>query len=420
MGDLDALVRPVLEVKSRLGLFEHPYGQPSPRDAVSAAQDAKTLARVAAQRAAVLLKNADELLPLRREALRRIAVVGPLAASQQDTLGPWTMDADRNAAVSLLDGIRAKVPAVRISYAPGVQISRQIPSMFDQFYHLPVAEPWGAERATAEFDAAIKAARQSDVVIAVLGEAYNMSGESASRATLRLPGRQQALLEALAATKKPIVLVLLNGRPLDIGWAADNVPAILEAWYPGTEGGHAVADLLFGDATPGGKLPLTWPRDVGQIPIYYAHHVTMRADESERRTWDIAGGPLFPFGYGLSYTRFAVQDLRVAKPSIARGQTLEVAVDVRNAGARAGEEVVQLYIHQQSGSTARPIRELKGFRRVALAAGETRTVSFTLGPEDLSYWSTAERQRVQEAATFDVWAGADSTATLHGEFVVTP
>ncbi len=219
------------------------------------------------------------------------------------------------------------------------------------------------------------------------------------------------------------MLVLLNGRPLSVNWAAENVPAILEAWQPGTEGGNAVADVLFGDAVPGGKLPVTFPRSAGHAPLYYARNLTHSPEGSRMynvRYWDGAPAPLYPFGYGLSYTSFSIANLKVATPQVKAGAPATVTVDVTNTGAVAGDEVVQLYIHQKSGSDSRPARELKGFRRVGLKPGERQAVTFSLGPDELRYWSAAQRKWVQEEAAFDVWVGADSTATLHADLQVVP
>jgi beta-glucosidase len=248
-----------------------------------------------------------------------------------------------------------------------------------------------------------------------LGEHEEMSGEAASQSTIDLPGRQLELLKAIAALGKPVVLVLINGRPLEISWAASNIPAILEAWHPGSEGGNAVADVLYGDATPGGKLPVTWPRSAAQIPIYYAHNITQEPETKKNftsRYWDIPSSPLYPFGHGLSYTTFSFSNLRVSKPEVKVGESTEVLVDVENTGPRAGEEVAQLYIHQRYGSASRPVRELKGFERVALAPGAKRTVRFTLSKAELTYWSGAAKKWVQEPAVFDLWVGADSRAPL--------
>jgi beta-glucosidase len=250
-----------------------------------------------------------------------------------------------------------------------------------------------------------------------------MSGEAASRASHDLPGRQEELLKAVVALGKPVVLVLLNGRPLSIGWAAGNVPAILEAWQPGTEGGNAVADVLFGDASPGGKLPVTFPRSAGHAPLYYARNLTHSPEGSRMynvRYWDLPPTPLFPFGYGLSYTTFSFSNLKVGSPQVRVGAAATVTVDVTNTGTVAGDEVAQLYVHQRAGSDSRPGRELKGFRRLSLGPGETQAVTFTLGPEELRYWSTSQGKWVQDAAAFDVWVGSDSNATLHANLEVLP
>ncbi len=247
-----------------------------------------------------------------------------------------------------------------------------------------------------------------------------MSGERASRSTLALPGRQQELLEAAVATGKPVVLVLLNGRPLDIAWASQHVPAILEAWYPGTEGGNAIADLLTGDATPGGKLPVTWPRSVGQVPIYYSQNLTQIPNETDTRYWDGSSAPLYPFGYGLSYASFQLSNLKVDASSMHREESLTAAIDVQNTAAVAGDEVVQLYTHQRAGSASRPRRELKGFARVHLAAGEKRTVRLTLHASELGFWNPQTHQWALEPGVFDLWMGEDSTAAEHVTFSVAP
>ena len=231
--------------------------------------------------------------------------------------------------------------------------------------------------------------------------------------------KKSSLLEAVATTGKPVVLVLLNGRPLNIKWAAAHVPAILEAWYPGTQGGNAVANLLFGDAVPGGKLPITWPRNVGQVPIFYAHNTTQAPENQGKRYWEEESTPLYPFGYGLSYSTFRFSNLKLSQSQIKAGETIEVTFDVENTGNSTADEVAQLYIHQQSGSASRPVRELKGFERITLPAHEHKTVHMSLGKEELSYWSTSKKDWVTEQATFDVWVGGDSTAPLHSNFVVT-
>ena len=247
-----------------------------------------------------------------------------------------------------------------------------------------------------------------------------MSGESASRSTLELPGAQGDLLEAVVATGKPIVLLLMCARPLDLRWAVENVPTILQVWYPGTRGGEAVANLLYGDATPGGKLPYTWPRHVGQIPMIYAHRKSHAPESEGKRYWNEESEPLFSFGHGLSYSTFAFSNLKLDRQAMKVGETLTVFVDVTNTGKVPADEVAQLYIHQRYGSTSRPVRELKGFERITLAPGETKTLGFELGPRELRYWNTPARDWVQEQAVFDVWAGADSRASLHASFEVRP
>ena len=422
MARIDDAVRRVLAVKVRLGLFEKPYADESRVASVLADPAHRALARLAAQRSMVLLRNEKKLLPLART-VSSLAVIGPLADSKADTEGSWMVFGHVPAAVTVLDGLRTKLPGAKIAHAPGPEIRRQVPSMFDMFLPGPKPKPQTPQEADAAFQQAIETARGADVVIAVLGELAHMSGEDASRASLDLPGRQEELLKAVVGLGKPVVLVLLNGRPLSVNWAAENVPAILEAWEPGTEGGNAVADVLFGDANPGGKLPVTFPRAASHAPLYYSRNLTHQPEGSPRyksRYWDGPTTPLYPFGYGLSYTTFAFSNLLVAAGPVEVGATATVSVDVANTGSVAGDEVVQLYVHQRAGSDSRPVRELKGFRRVGLKPGETETVTFPLGPDELRYWSTGQRKWVQEPAAFDVWVGADSTASLHAELQVVP
>ena len=421
-GDIDAAVRRVLEAKVRLGLFESPYADETLLATVLSDPSHRAEARRAAQRSMVLLRNEGGALPLART-VKSLAVIGPLADSKADTEGSWMVFGHVPAAVTVLEGMRAKLPAASIAYAKGPAIRRDIPSFFDDIIPGPKAPPETPAESEAAFQKAIETARDAEVVVMVLGELGNMSGEAASRASLDLPGRQEELLKAVVALGKPIVLVLINGRPLSINWAAEHVPAILEAWQPGTEGGHAVADVLFGDANPGGKLPVTFPRRGAHAPLYYARHLTFQPEGSRMhrsRYWDGPPTPLYPFGHGLSYTTFAFSNLRLAQAQVKVGEVATVSVDVANTGALAGDEVVQLYVHQRAGSDSRPMRELKGFRRVGLKPGEKQTVTFPLGPDELRYWSTAERKWVQEAEAFDVWVGADSTATLHADLQVTP
>jgi beta-glucosidase len=412
--------RAILGMKVRLGLFEHPYVDEARAARVLASPEHRTAARVAAERSAVLLRNEGRLLPLGKTAYAKIAVVGPLADSQVDTLGSWAFNEDLTETVTVLAGLRNKAGSqAQLTFAPGVEISRKFPSPFAQLSRSKPPAPWTPEQAKNELRKAADLAGSSDLTILVLGETQQMSGESASRESLALPGNEERLLEAVAATGKPVVLVLLNGRPLDIRWAAQHIPAILEAWYPGTQGGNAIANLLFGDAVPGGKLPVTWPRDAGQVPIYYAHNTTQGPESQGKRYWDEESTPLYPFGYGLSYSTFTFSNLHVSQPQFRIGQTAEVTADVENTGPSTADEVPQIYIHQQYGSTSRPVRELKGFERITLAAHEKKTVRFSLGSNELSYWSEAKKAWVEERARFDVWVGADSQATLHGSFTIT-
>jgi beta-glucosidase len=417
MQVLDAAVRRILTAKARLGLFDQPYVDEDRAREVLADPAHRAVARTAAQRSAVLLRNEGGLLPLTSPG--SIAVIGPLAGSRRDTLGPWAFDFDLDETVTVLDGIRSRAGAgIEVGYAPGIRPAyRTFPSMFDMFPHNTPVEPAGFDD-EAEFARAVSLAGAADVALVVLGEWQNMIGESASRSSLEFPGRQLELLQAVAATGTPVVLLIMNGRPLDLRWAAENVQAILDIWYPGTQGGTAVADLVFGDVAPGGKLPFSWPRSVGQVPVIYSRTTSHAPADQGRRYWDEASTPLFPFGYGLSYSRFGYRDLTVDRGQIEAGETVTVSVTVTNAGERAADEVAQLYIRQRHGSASRPVRELKGFQRVSLAAGESRTLRFPLGPAELSYWNAATRDWVIDTTTIDVFAGGDSTAELTTSFTI--
>jgi beta-glucosidase len=414
---LDSSVRRVLAAKARMGLLDDPYVDEENARTVLADPAHRAAARTAAQRSAVLLRNEGGLLPLANP--RSIAVIGPLADSRRDTLGPWVFDFDLDETVTVLDGIRGRAgAAVEVGYAPGVRPAhRRFPSVFDMFDGNAPVDPPGFDD-DAEFARAVSVAQASDVAVVVVGEWQNMIGEAASRSSLELPGSQLALLQAVLATRTPVVLLVMNGRPLDLRWAAENVPAILDIWYPGTQGGAAVADLLFGDVAPGGKLPFSWPRTVGQVPMVYSHTTSHAPGHQDRRYWDEASTPLFPFGYGLSYGRFEYRDLILDRHHIQPGQTVTASVTVTNTGDRAGDEVAQLYIRQRHGSASRPVRELKGFQRVTLAAGESRTLAFPLGPGELRYWNAAARDWVIDATTVDVFAGTDSTAGLTTSFTI--
>jgi beta-glucosidase len=415
-ADVDAAAGRILAIKVRMGLFEQPYTDESKLAQVVALPEHRTEARLAAQRSMVLLRNEGRLLPLAKS-LKNVAVIGPLADSKEATEGSWMVFGHTPAAVTVVEGVRAKLAGAKVEYAPGPEIRREIGSPFDQSKKVAQAP----EQAEVAFQKAVATARHADVVVMVLGENADMAGEAASRASLDLPGRQEELLKAVVALGKPVVLVLLNGRPLSIGWAAENVPAILEAWEPGSEGGHAIADILFGDVNPGGKLPVTFPRKGSHAPLYYARNRTHSPEGGmmyRSRYWDGPTTPLYPFGFGLSYTTFSITNLKVAAPQVKVGSLVAVTAHVTNTGPVVGDEVVQLYIHQKAGSDSRPMRELKGFERLTLKPGETRTVTFSLGPAELAYWSTKAGARVQDAEAFDVWVGADSSATLHADLAV--
>ncbi|HJY45120.1 MAG TPA: glycoside hydrolase family 3 N-terminal domain-containing protein [Propionibacteriaceae bacterium] len=416
---VDACVRRVLEAKIKVGLFDEPYVDEDRAREVLGDPAHRDLARTAAERAAVLLRNQGDVLPLDVGSLGSIAVIGPLADSKRDTLGPWCFDFDLDETVTVLEGIRSKVgDAVKIDYAPGIRpAQRTFPSMFDMFGGNAPEDPEGFDD-EAELQRAADLAGEADVAIVVAGEWQNMIGEAASRSSLELPGRQLELLQAVVGTGTPVVLLVMNGRPLDLRWAAQHVPAILDIWYPGTSGGSAAANLLFGDVSPGGKLPFTWPRTVGQVPMVYSHTRSHEPDNQGRRYWDEESTPLFPFGHGLSYGSFSYTNLTVDRDTISPDEVLTVSVEVANTGDREADEVVQLYIHQRYGSSSRPVRELKGFQRIGLGAGESRTLQFTLGRAELSYWNAAARDWVLDASTFDVWVGGDSTAELATTFQV--
>ncbi|HYF64182.1 MAG TPA: glycoside hydrolase family 3 C-terminal domain-containing protein, partial [Herpetosiphonaceae bacterium] len=422
-GLLDEAVRRILLVKLRLGLFEQPYIDEERSAAILGDPAHRELARRAAERSAVLLRNENGALPLDRAAGGTVAVIGPLADNAPATLGPWVFDQGRRAAVTtILDGTRRVVgESVTIEYAPGVPMpARNIPSPFADFEANLQAgnDAAGAFDEAGEFARAVDLARESRMAVLVLGEAADMNGEAASRATLDLPGRQLELLEAVAATGTPVVLVLVSGRPLDLRRAAALSSAILLVWHPGTEGGLAVADLLFGDAAPAGKLPVSWPRSVGQVPMIYSRLRSHQPHTSARRYWEEESTPLYPFGFGLTYGELEYSNLSLSAASVGLDGAVEVSVDLRNASARTLDEVAQVYLHQRHGRAARPVRELKAFQRVTLQAGETRTLRFELPASARRYWSSVEGTYVLDESAFDVWVGGDSTAELHAEFEV--
>jgi beta-glucosidase len=418
---IDDAVRSILLAKYKLGLFKNPYVplERSQRELVSDEQ--RSTARAIATRTAVLLRNQNSLLPLKKN-LHSIALIGPLIDSQPDIMGSWSLGAHPQDTVTVEEGLKRYLASsgTKLLATKGVEIERQQPSIFDDQFPSPKPTLTTDEAKQAEFNHAIDLVKQADVSVLILGEAQTMSGERASRSSLTLPGRQEQLLEAAVATGKPIVLVLVNGRPLDITWASEHVPAILDVWYPGTEAGDAIAELLFGEAVPGGKLPVTWPRSVGQVPIYYARNLTQIPNDPDTRYWDGSSAPLYPFGYGMSYTTFSLGAIETSEKSVASGEAVDVSIDVQNTGTVTGDEVVQLYTHQRSGSASRPVRELKGFRRITLKPGERQTVTLKLDTRELGFWSSQTRRWAIEPGVFDLWVGTDSNATQHATLEVTP
>jgi beta-glucosidase len=357
-------------------------------------------ARRTAARSFVLLKNDRETLPVNKN-VQSIALVGPLADDKRNMLGSWTGDGKTEDAVTLLEGIKAKVgKTTKINYAKGCDISSEKTD--------GVAE-------------AVRAANESDFVVVAVGEDADMSGEAASRSSLDLPGKQMELIKAIHATAKPYVVVLTNGRPLTINWVAENSPAILETWFAGTQGGHAIADVLFGDVNPGGKLPVTFPRSVGQVPLYYNYKNTGRPPDANNKYTskylDVPWTPLFPFGYGLSYTQFKLTNLQLSTRSIRPDGRLTVTVEVENVGKHPGDEVVQLYIRDVAASVTRPVRELKGVKRITVQPGEKQKLEFTLGSEHLGFYNR-EMRFVVEPGDFKVFAGTSSQGGLEAAFTV--
>jgi beta-glucosidase len=399
MRDVDAAVRRVLHAKYELGLFTDPYrySDTTRERQTLLAADHRTAARELARKAIVLLKNDGRTLPLSKS-LGSIAVIGSLATDARSTNGNWTAAGRPEEAVTVLDGIRRAVPSSRVVYARGAD---------------------SATADTSGFAEAVRVAREADAVVLVVGEHHEQSAEANNRAFIGLPGAQEGLVRAVRATGKPVVVVLMSGRPLAIASFADSVPAIMNAWYLGTEMGNAVADVLFGDANPSGKLPVTMARTAGQMPLYYNHKHTGRPPVVDQKYTskyiDVPWTPLYPFGHGLSYTTFTYRNLRLSAPTMRPGDSLIVTVDVTNTGDRAGDEVVQLYIADEVGTLTRPVKELRGFRRIALRPGETQPVSFPLGAKDLAFHDSA-LDLVVEPGFFRVYVGTSSERVEEARF----
>lgn len=411
---IDDAARRILTLKFQLGLFDDPYKYCDPeREARIMGNEANNKAVLdMAKKSIVLLKNQDNVLPLAKNGLN-IAVVGQLAEDKNSPLGSWRIAAKDNTAVSLLEGLEA-YPGNKVTYAKGVQVSVGETSF--------IRETKINETDRAGIDKAVAIAKDADVVLMALGEIGWQSGEARSRTELDLPGLQQELLEAIFAVNKNVVLILHNGRPLTITWADQNVPAIVEAWQLGTQSGNAIAQVLYGDYNPSGKLPMTFPRNVGQVPIYYNHKNTGRPSYPGDNIvfWahymDQENSPLYPFGYGLSYTSFTYSDVTV-KNNYAQNGEVNVSVTVTNTGKYQGKEVAQLYLRDPFASVTRPVRELKGFDMVSLAPGERKTVTFTLSDKELGFYDN-NGQWVVEAGDFDVFVGGDSQAKLTKSFKI--
>ena len=414
MSRINDAVRRILRVKFRAGLFEHPYVDQAkatdPNSFLTAADRAAE--RAAASRSMVLLKNQGGTLPL--DPSKSVAVIGPLGNSQHDMLGPWAGQGRDTDAVAVFDGIKAQSTSTTPpTYTEGCKIVVKDP---------PDNTPADECGSDAGFPAAVAAAKAADQVVLALGEGSGMSGEAESRSVIDLPGKQQELIDAIKATGKPFVVVLFNGRPLTLSQVDASSPAILEAWFPGVEAGNAVADVLFGKVNPGGKLPVSFPRVLGQVPIYYNHEPTGRpcdvASKYVSRYRDVAAcDPLYPFGFGLSYTNFSVNNLRLSAQSVSKNGNVTATVDVTNIGARTGDDVVQLYIHDPVASISQPVRRLRGFQRVTLTPGTKQTVTFTLNKSDFGFYDNSGKF-VVEPGTIDVYAGDSSNADLKQSFTV--
>jgi beta-glucosidase len=398
-------------VKFEKGLFDHPYTDESRCKTAFLQDDAVDLAREAAAKSCVLLKNENGVLPLSPH-VGKIALIGPLAGNGQELVGPWHSRARTNDLISLAEALRAKVNFdFQLSVARGCALFEpgvaKIPR--DITLYLPLKEtPTG----TNEIAEAVAVVNAADVVVLALGEPLDWSGEDASRSDLNLPGKQQELFDAVAATGKPVVVVLFNGRPLTIPDLQEKAAAILEAWFPGVQGANGVADVLFGDAEPSGRLTTTFPRSVGQVPIYYNHYNTGRPGigEFKGNYVDIPTTPLYPFGFGLAYTTFEFGKPQVEAAIGKIGGNILASVKIKNTGSRVGTAVAELYLRALSASAGpRPVRELKGFQKIALAPGESRDVSFNLSPKELGYYN-ANGNWLVEPGKYQLWISADSAS----------
>ncbi|UST81053.1 beta-glucosidase BglX [Pseudomonas siliginis] len=425
--DIDNAVREVLAAKYDMGLFKDPYlrigkAEDDPADTYAESRLHRAEAREVARRSLVLLKNQNETLPLKKDA--KIALVGPLAKAPIDMMGSWAAAGRPAQSVTLFDGMSSVIgDKANLIYARGANITGDKKVLdYLNFLNFDAPEVVDDPRpANVLIDEAVKAAKAADVIVAAVGESRGMSHESSSRTDLNIPETQRELIRALKATGKPLVLVLMNGRPLTILEENQSADAILETWFSGTEGGNAIADVLFGDYNPSGKLPVTFPRSVGQIPTYYNHlsigrpFTPGKPGNYTSQYFDDTTGPLFPFGYGLSYTTFALSDMALSSTTLNASGKLDASVMVKNTGKRDGETVVQLYIQDVTGSMIRPVKELKNFQKIMLKAGEQKVVHFTITEEDLKFYN-AQLKYAAEPGKFNVQIGLDSQAVTQQSF----
>ncbi len=412
---VDDAVRRILRIKYQLGLFDDPYRYCDTEREKSRILTPAHLAeaREVGRKSVVLLKNEHSILPLDHN-IGTIAVIGPLADDKDSPLGSWRAQAISNSAVSLLEGLRGAVgPNTRVLYEVGAPLFNGRPNFATNLTYNTTDR--------SGFPAALEAAGKADVVVMALGENAFQTGEGRSQADIGLKGLQEELLEAVYAKNPNVVVVLMNGRPLTINWMAQNVPGIVEAWHLGSQAGNAIADVLFGDYNPSGKLPATFPRSVGQEPLYYNHKSTGRPGPQPGVFWshytDLPNTPLFPFGYGLSYTTFSYSEIELSSPEMSMDGELKVSVTVTNSGKRAGTEVVQLYIRDLVGSRTRPVKELKGFQKVMLEPGASKEVTFTLKPADLAFY-TLDRKWEAEPGDFNVYVGTNSVEVREARFTL--
>lgn len=421
--DINTACRRVLEAKYKLGLFDDPFryvDSSRPERDILTAENRK-LAREAAAHSFVLLKNDQQVLPLKKSGT--IALVGPLADNKNNMLGTWAPTGDPQLSVPVLAGMKNVAGAgVTILYAKGANISDD-PEFAEKVNVFGPRIEIDERSPSAMLREALAVSAKADVIVVVIGEATEMSGESGNRTNLLLPECQKKLVRALAQTGKPLVLVAMSGRPLALVEENELASAMLQTWHPGVEAGHAIADVLFGDYNPSGKLTMTFPRNVGQVPIYYNHRMTGRPQDGDEfakfksNYLDVPNSPLFPFGYGLSYTTFEYKNLKLSKPEITKDETLEVRIDLTNTGDFDGEEVVQLYVADLVASVTRPVKELKGFKKVLLKKGETKTISFNLSVDDLAFYNF-NLERVTELGQFRIFVGGSSNASNVKEFVL--